>query len=45
MPIRVGRHDKSWHGTQATEAKGIIGALAYRSTAFYTDRKLKFSIL
>jgi hypothetical protein len=31
MPIRIRRHDKSWHGTQVTEAKWIIAALDYRS--------------
>jgi len=45
MPIRIRRHDKSWHGTQVTEAKWIIAALADGSRACYTDRKPKFRIL
>jgi hypothetical protein len=35
MQIRIRRHNKSWHGTQVTEAKGIIAALAHGSTACY----------
>ena len=33
MPIRLKRQDKSCHGTQVTEAKGIIEGLADKSTA------------
>jgi len=45
MPIRMRRHDKPWHGTQVTEAKWIIAALADGSTVCYTDRKPQFCIL
>lgn len=45
MPIRIRRQDKTWHGTQVTETKGIIAALADGSTACYADRKPKFRIL
>ena len=45
MPIRIRRHNNSWHETQVTEANGIIAALADRSTACYTGRKPKFRIL
>ena len=45
MPVRIRRHDQSWHGAQVTDAKGIIAALADRSTACYTGTKPKFRIL
>jgi len=45
MPIRIKRHDKSWQGTQVTEARGTIAALADGSTACYAGRKPKFRIL
>ena len=45
VPIRIRCHNKSWHGTQVTDAKGIIAALAHGSTACYTDKKPMFRIL
>ena len=45
MPIRIRRHNRSWHGTQVIEAKGFIATQAGGSTAFYTGRKPQFRIL
>ena len=44
-PIRIRRHNNSWHETQVTGAKGLIAALADGSTACYTGSKPKFGIL
>ena len=35
----IRRHNESWRGTQVTEAKGIIAALAHGSTACYTGSR------
>jgi hypothetical protein len=45
MLTRIRRHDRLRHGTQVTEANGIIATVADGSTACYTDRKPKFRIL
>ena len=45
MPIRMRRQDKSWHGAQVAEAKGITAAMGDGSRALYTDRKPKLRIL
>jgi hypothetical protein len=45
MPIRITSPDKSLNGMQAYEIKRLVAAHSDESTACYTDRKLKFSIL
>jgi len=45
MPIRITRHDKSLYGMQPYEIKGLVVTNSDESTACYTDRKFKFSIL
>jgi hypothetical protein len=45
MPIRTRRQDKSLHGTQVTEAEGIIAILPGGSTACYKGVKPKSRVL
>jgi len=45
MLIRITRLDKSLHGMQPYEIKGLVAAHSDESTSCYTERKLKSRIL
>ena len=45
MTMRIARLDKSGYAVKAEEIGRLVVAQLDKSTARYTDRKLKFSIL